>query len=367
MKVVCGQKKLSHALYNTQRCVAAKSSIAALEGILLRTLPQKLELTGYDMEMAMVVSIEAEVEERGEIVLSAKLFSEIVRMLPEDEPVIISVDERLTASITCGETHYTILGIPAHEFPELPAIQNTDSMEIDGKLLSGMIRQTKFAAAVGDTNPVHTGVMFEITPGQLRMIAVDGYRMAIRTEPVDIERQLSFIVPAKALGEVEKLTVDETETISIMVGKRHIMFRINDYMMLSRLLEGEFLDYKASIPGESATQLIMNTRRCIECIDRVSIVMNERVKSPIRCRFSGDTAFISCTTTLGEAKDQMKIELSGEDVEMGFNNRYLIEALKACDDPEVRVFIKGAVSPMKIMPCDGEAFLFLVLPMRLKA
>ena len=366
MKIICEQKTLAEAVSNVQRCVAAKSSIAALEGILLKTMPQGLELTGYDMDMAIKTTIAAEITERGEIVVGAKLFADMIRRLPE-EPVTIEVDDRLTASISCGETRFSILGIPAHEFPELPAIQNTVNMELEGKVLASMIHQTRFAVAVSDSKPIHTGILFEVRPGRLRLVSVDGYRMAIRTEPVKTEENFQFVVPGKTLGEVEKLTGEEIETVQITIGKRHVLFSIGNYTLFSRLLDGEFLEYEASIPKESVTSVVMNTRRLYECIERVSLVINDRIKSPVRCRFSGDTAYFSCVTSLGDAKDQMKVSLSGEDVEMGFNNRYLSDALKACDVPKIRMLSKGPVSPLRIMPCEGESFLYLVLPMRLKA
>lgn len=366
MKILCNQQKLSDAVTNVLRCVSVKSSIVALEGILLRTVSQGLELTGYDMDMAMKTILDAKIETRGEIVLPAKLFSDIIRRLP-GETVTIEVDERQTTLIYSGETKFSLMGISALEFPELPTIQKTVAIELEGSILHSMIRQTRFAVAVSDAKPIHTGILFEIRPGRLRLVSVDGYRMAIRTEPIRTEETLNIVVPGKTLGEVEKLIGEDTGTLEFTVGKRHIMFTIGKYIVFSRLLDGEFLEYEASVPQDSVTSIVMNTRRLYECIERVSLVISDRIKNAIRCKFKENTAHFSCVTAMGRAKDQMEISLSGEEMEMGFNNRYLMDALKACEVPEVRILIKGPVSPMKIMPCEGDAFLYLVLPMRLKA
>ncbi len=366
MKIFCDQQKLSDAVSNVIRCVSTKSSIAALEGILLRTVSGGLELTGYDMDMAMKTTIDARVDMGGEIVLSARLFADIIRRLP-GETVDIEVDDRLTTVISSGETNFSLMGISALEFPELPAVKNTVEVELEGKVLYSMIHQTRFAVAVSDAKPIHTGILFELRPGRLRLVSVDGYRMAIRTEPIRTEETGSFVVPGKTLGEVEKLIGEAEDNITFAVSKRHIMFQIGDYTVFSRLLDGEFLEYEASIPQDSNTSIVMNTRRFYECIERVSLVISDRIKNAIRCKFTEHTAFFSCVTALGKAKDQMEVSLHGEEVEMGFNNRYLMDALKACEEAEVRIVIKGPVSPMKIMPCEGDAFLYLVLPMRLKA
>ena len=365
MKILCDRQKLSDAVTNVMRCVSVKSSISALEGVLLHTVPNGVELTGYDMDMAMQTTMAAKVETSGEIVLPAKLFADILRRLPE-EMVSLEVDSRLTTVIASGETSFSLMGISAVEFPELPVIQDIVAVELSGSILYSMIHQTRFAVAVSDAKPIHTGILVEVRPGRLRLVSVDGYRMAIRTEPIRTEETLNIVVPGKTLGEVEKLIGEDTETVKFMVGKRHIMFTIGKYVVFSRLLDGEFLEYEASVPQDSITSIVMNTRRLYECIERVSLVISDRIKNAIRCKFEGHTAYFSCVTALGKAKDQMEISLSGDEVEMGFNNRYLMDALKACEVPEVRIVIKGPVSPMKIMPCEGDAFLYLVLPMRLK-
>lgn len=198
-------------------------------------------------------------------------------------------------------------------------------------------------------------------------MAVDGYRLAMRTETVPTgEEPVEFVVPGKTLNEVMKLMNDSEEDISLSIGRRHIIFKINNYAVISRLLEGEFLDYQAAIPTTVKTEIRMPTRRFTEGVERMSLVVNDRLKSPVRCLFQEESVKLSCTTAIGGASDKFPIQNNGEELEIGFNNRYLLDALRASETDEVKIQLNGPLSPMKIVPIEGEGFLFLVLPVRLK-
>ena len=365
MKLTVSQKDLSEAVLNIQRAVSTKSTVPALEGVLLRAGQGTLELSAYDLELGMTTQVPASINEEGTVVLNAKLFGDIVRRLPS-ESLEISVDEKNIAVIHSGASEFSIIGIPAEEFPEFPAVTDTVSFTISQPLLKSMIRQTLFAVSDNDAKPIHTGSLFEITNNTMRMVSVDGYRLAMRTEPVMCSEELKFVVPGKALAELLKLLKDEEQELQISVGRRHIIFRIGNYTVLSSLLEGEFLDYRAAIPAAGSTEVVVKTRSFIDSVERVSLLITDRLKSPVRCIFENDEIKILCSTAVGRANDQLPCQLTGDRVEIGFNNRYLLDALRNVEGDEVKVVLNGALSPMKVLPKEGDSFLFLVLPVRLK-
>ncbi len=365
MKFTVQKNHIAEAVSNIQRAVSTKTSIPALEGILLSASADTLELCAYDLELGITTSIPAQVAEEGKAVLSAKIFSDIVRRTPDDS-ITVSVDEKNMASIESGYSLFSIIGIPAVEFPELPKLTDATAIQLPGNVLKSMIRQTVFAVAESDAKPIHQGSLFSLEGGRLDVVSVDGYRLAKRTEAVEFDKDISFVVPGKTLSELLRLLKDTDEPVAISVGSRHILFNAGNYTVISSLLEGEFLNYKAAIPAEGKTEVVMRTREAIESVERVSLLITDRLKSPIRCVFSQNEVKLLCTTSMGRASDQLEVNLTGEDVEIGFNNRYLLDALRNTECDEVRVQLSGPLSPMKVMPKEGESFLFLVLPVRLK-
>ena len=366
MKFTVNKSDITEAVSNIQRAVSTKTSIPALEGILLSATETGLELCAYDLELGITTVIPAFVMEPGKAVLSAKLFSDIVRRTPA-ETVTVSVDEKNMATLESGYSRFSIIGIPAEEFPELPKLSDSTQISLPGALLKSMIRQTLFAIAESDAKPIHQGSLFSLENGILDVVSVDGYRLAVRREPVDFSEELSFVVPGKTLSELLKLIKDSEEPVEISAGRRHILFKIDNYTVISSLLEGEFLNYKAAIPPESQTEVVLKTREAIDSVERVSLLITDRLKSPIRCLFDNNEVKLNCTTSMGRASDQLDVEMTGQSVEIGFNNRYLLEALRNTECDEVKVQLGGPLSPMKVVPKEGDSFLFLVLPVRLKS
>lgn len=364
MRFSVNKKELAEAVSNLQRAVSTKTSIPALEGILIRTDVGSIKLCAYDLEIGMQTTMLANVTEPGGIILSAKLFSEIVRKAP-DEIINITVDDKNIATIQSGAASFTIIGINHEEFPELPSVGDVGCITLDGEVLKSIIRQTIFAVAETDTKPVHQGCNFVIKDGVLDVVAVDGYRLAVRKEPVSISSHTSFVVPGKTLNEISRLIKEGN--VEICPGRRHIIFKTGSYTLTSSLLEGEFLEYEAAIPKNFATEITLKTRELIESVERVSLLISDRLKSPIRCIFSEDEIKLSCTTAIGRASDTLPCKISGNSLEMGFNNRYLLDALRNTECDEVIIKLGGPLNPMVIVPKDGESFLFLVLPVRLKS
>ena len=367
MKFTCNTKELNVACNNVLRAVSAKVTIPTIEGILVECGTNTLSLTGYDFEFGINTILNVEIEESGAIIINAKILCEILRKLA-DEYVTIETNGT-SVSIISGAAQYNITGIDAEDYPELPSVNGGLTIEFNQKLLYSMIIQTIFAVADNaSSKPVYTGLKFELDNNELTLIGVDGYRLAIRKEMVNYSGdEVTFIVPKKTIRELLKLMDTEDEkNIRINIGRRHIIFEVENYSIISRLLDGEFLDYKTAVPQTINTTVLINTNEAVNCIDRTLPVIENNQKNPIRCLFDNDELRVSTVSSLGRVVDYTHANTSGDRVEIGFNSKFMLDALNAADSDEVRIELAGPVSPVKIMPIEGDSFLFLVLPMRLK-
>ncbi len=370
MNFSCEKALLNAAINTAGRAVSPKSSIPALEGILLEARNDKLTLTGYNLETGIRTTVEAGVKEEGSLVVSARLFGDIVRNLPDDM-VKVSTDG-VTVNITCGMSDFHILGTDPREFPELPSVDDGSALFIQQGKLKSMISQTIFAVSDNESRPIHTGSLFEVESNVLTMVAVDGYRLALRKEGLDHTvgaNGFSFVVPGAALKEVERICADSDELAEVTQGKRHILFQMGDTLLISRRLEGEFLNYKQTIPRENPVKVEAEKRALQTSVERVSLIISDKLKSPLRCIFGENTLHITTKTAIGDAFDSCDIRGEGKGLEIGFNHRYLMDAVKAAPADTVVLELNTATSPCLILPPAGEEerFLYMVLPVRLKA
>jgi len=370
MKFICDKNLLSEAINNVIPAVSSKSTLLALEGILLQCEDNKLNLTAYNLELGMNKTIEVSSSTNGGVILNASLLSNIINKMPNGK-ISFSTDEKLLTIIEGENAEFTILGLNAEEYPDIPTISEEEEFKIPHFLLKKMIAQTLFSVAQNENNPVHTGSLFEIENGIFTIVSVDGYRLALRKEKVAIDKSYKFIVPGKTLSEIIKLLSrlsleEDDENVFIRVSTKHICFCINGYVVISRILEGNFLDYKNSIPKESQTTVRIKTKDLLDSINRASIIISEKAKSPVKCTFEKNTIKIFCETAIGKVNDCINAEIEGSDVKIGFNNKYMADALRASECDKLKIEINGPISPMKIVPIDDDSFLYLVLPVRLK-
>lgn len=367
MKISCSKTAFSEAVSVVSRVVPARSSIPALEGILIRARVGEIELFGYDLDIGISTDVEASIEEYGEIVLPAKILLDIAKRLPGDR-VTLTVGDKCLTEIKSGAAEYTILGMSAEEFPEFPVFDEDPTFTVGEGTLCSMIGQTLYAISQSDSKPVHTGSLFELEDGFIKVVSVDGYRLALRKEKVKFDDAIRFVVPGKALSEVARILDPESESdVEIFVAKKHIFFKNDYFCVYTRLLEGDFLDYESAIPKDGGIRVKVSTRELTNAVDRVSLLINDRIRSPLRVKFEAKEIRLSCSTALGKASDSISAETHGGEIEMGFNNRYLLDALRNTSCDEVVLEIAGPLAPMKVLPTEGEDFTFLVLPVRLKA
>ncbi len=300
----------------------------------------------------------------GSIVLNSRLFGEIIRRLPDDE-VTVSTAENLMTHISCLMSEFEILGMTPVDYPELPTVDTRHTIRVEAAKLRSMISQTNFAVSFDESRPIHTGSLFEVENGMLTVVAVDGFRLALRREQIsDASDKCSFVVPGAALSEVEKIIGDGDDEVTVSQGDKHIVFISGGTVLISRRLEGEFLNYKNSIPRDGKYIIEADRRSLVESVERVSLIINEKLKSPIRCTFEDGVLKMLTYTAIGKASDECSVKGNGDGLEIGFNNRYLSEALKAAPADSVKLMLTSSVSPCVIVACRRFGQLPLYDPAR---
>ena len=367
MRFTCEKSMLVTGLSITGRTVAQKSTLSVIEGIYCRA-GHDLSLTGYNMETAITYSIEAEITEAGECVFPARLFGDIIRRLPEG-PVTVTVDANYKVSIRAGYASFNISAESAEDYPELPDVDSGRAIRIPQCSLKELISGTIFAVSENTGRPIHTGVKFEIDDTSVSAIAVDGFRLARRTyhpeEPLN--RNLSYVVPAQGLKEVEKI-LGEDGDVAFTLGNKHILYQIGCATIICRLLEGEFLDWRRVVPTGCPIKLAAHVSDLASSIERVGLIVSEKYKSPVRCVFGNQELQLRTNNTIGVAEDKCTIAGDGKDLEIGFNVRYLSDALRAIPDEEVIMELTNGLSPIVFTPAESKHdFSYMVLPVRIKS
>ncbi|MDD3165059.1 MAG: DNA polymerase III subunit beta [Oscillospiraceae bacterium] len=368
MKFTCEKAILTQAVSLASRTVSPKSSLEALEGICVRA-GMGVRLSGYNLENGITVGVSATVSEGGSCIMPAKLFSDIIRKLPDDM-VSIVVDDNYRTTISCGISRFSITAMTAEDYPELPDVEGDYSVKMTQADLRKQINGTIFAVSENQARPIHTGCLFEITGDDVTTVAVDGYRMALRRCKTSEENHitLKFVVPSVGLKELEKLLNDTDETVSFTAGKKHISFKVGDAVLICRLLSGEFLDWRRVLPTENPIHMVAKTSAFAQVMDRMSLVISEKVKTPVRCTFQQDGAEFNTASTVGTAHDSCILSGDGGELEIGFNCKYLLDAIRAVPDDEVVLELSNALSPIVLTPCKNDgSFAYMVLPVRLKA
>ena len=365
MKISCEKMILQSAIATAARAVSPRSSLPVLEGILFQAEGQSLKLTGYDLKKAVYTSVDATVQETGAAVINAKLIYDIIRAMP-DGMVNIAVAEN-TAQVRCGKAEYNIPVMKATDFPELPEFEEDKSFSMEQGLLKEMINETIFAVSDSESRPVYMGTLFKLEEGVLTMVSVDGYRLALRKEAVAGADVDSFIVPGSALADVERICGDTDEKITVSISAKHVFFEIGETSLISRRLEGEFLNYKSAIPEKFRYEVTVDRQELLRTVGRVALIVDDKTRIPIRLTFADGVVNVRCATVLGSGVDSCICEGNGGGIEIGFNHKYISDALKAAPADEIKICLNTGSAPCVIRPADGsEDFTYLVLPVRLR-
>jgi len=367
MRFTCDRGNLAFATASASRATVLKSSIPQLEGLLFEASDDgKVRITGYDLKTGIRCEIPGLIEEAGSTILTAKLVSEIIRKLPGDT-VRITSDLNGKTEIESGDTKYQLASSAGGDYPRLPDYDGQSSFTIKAKKLKEMISQTVFAVSSSETRPVYTGELFEIENNTLTIVAVDGSRLALRRENIESgDEAFSFIIPSIAAMEVEKLLNNDDTNVEVVYCEKHILFKMIDTILISRRLEGEFLSYKTAIPDNSKYSFIVERNKLAEAVDRVSLIFIGELKNALRFKFADGKVSLVGMSTHGKAEADINIDGADEEIELGFNNKYISEALKAAPAEKLIWKVTTAVSPSVLVPENGDdSFVYMILPVRL--
>ncbi len=368
MKFSVERATLYEAVTKLQKVVGLKTSMPVLEGILISAEQGKITMAAYNLEMGMKKEMYAHTEEEGDIVINARLLGDILRSF-KGALVEIEADEKQMCHIRSEESVFDIVGMAAVDFPEMPSVADGKKVSISGEVLADMVKGTGFAVAqIEGSRPILTGIDVSVKENTIQFVSIDGYRLAIRRQKTDIADDLEFVVSGRAISEAVKLITDQKQPVEITVGDRLISFSIEDYVFISRLLEGEFVDYAKIIPDSYTQRINIDCADFTNSIERVSLLINNSNNIPIRCNFKEEALYLSCASEMGRVNEKIDVALEGAEFEIGLNSKYLLDALHASDDGEISIKFNGPNAGVLIEAADdaNKDFLYLLMPMRLK-
>jgi len=371
MKIVCQKENILKAINSVTKAVASKTTMPILEGILIQTNDNDIKFTTYDLEIGIEYIIkEAEIKEHGATVVNSIMFSEIIRRLPDTE-ISISLNEKNLLIIECEGSVYKLATMNPNEFPELPKIDVENSIELEQKSLKDMIRKTIFAVSTEENRPIFTGCLFEIKDNKLNVVAVDGFRLAWKTRFLPNQvNNFTAVIPGRTLNEINKILLDSFDTIKMGVNKNQALFEMENCKIVTRLLDGEFLNYSSVIPEKWETRIRVDKKIIQDCFERVSLISSSVIekerKYPVKVSIDIGKVIISCTNQTGDAKEEIFLTTEGHNLEAGFNPKYFLDALRAIDDQEIFIDFGTSISPCIIRPVDNGDYIYMILPIRMK-
>lgn len=364
MIFICEKQKLQEAISIATKAITGKTTMPILEGIYICATKHGLTLIGSDMDVSIETKLIADVLEEGKIVIDAKIFSEIIRKLPNSEVKIETLENNII-QITCEKSVFNLVYMNGEDYPSLPSINENLTVEVPQNILKNMIKGTAFAIAQDETRPILQGILFEVKNKTLNLVALDGYRLAVKSEFLDNDNEIEVVIPGKTLNEVSKILEDILDIVKITFTNNHILFNLNDTKVISRLLDGKFVNYESLLPQEYKILVNVNKQKLQNCIERASLMAKDGNSNLIKLDVQEDTLIITSNSQLGKVREEVSINLQGEDIQIAFNSRYLLDVLKTMEDDEVVMQMTSSVSPCVIKGKNMENAKYLVLPVRL--
>ena len=367
MKFNCSQQKLSKALNTVSKAVSTRSALPILKGILLKAEGNELIMSASDMDISIVKKTEILCEEEGSVVVNAKLFGDIIRKLPGGD-IYITSDEENNVTVKTSFSEFNIVGISPDEFPKIKDTEDDIyKVSLDKKLFGDMIRKTSFAASIDESKGIITGVLTEIERDSLNMVALDGFRMSVVREKIANEGEKKVVINGRLINEIKNIISDseDEEDVDILIGSKNASFIFKDTKAVVRLLEGDFIKYKDILPKDGSCTVITDRNVLLDSIERASLQAKEGKNNLIKITINNELLVITSRSEEGKVKEEVIIEKEGDDIEIGFNSKYMIDALKAVDDERIKIIFKGSTSPCLIKPLEGDSYEYLVLPVRI--
>ena len=369
MKIICNQKLLANKIGIVQKAINSKTTLDLLKGVLIVTKQDEIILKGYDLEIGIESHVSAEVIQEGSIVINSKLFGDIIRKLP-DSFVEIETDEDNNVYINCLNSKFKIKGDSAKEYPQIPDVNEDKLYSIPQDVLKSMIKQTVFATSQDQTKPILMGELLEIENGNINLVAIDGYRFAVRSCQVDnlIHEDLKakIIIPGKTLIDVNSLLSSEEE-VKVGFNEKNAIFIINDTKIVTRLLEGEFIDYKKLCPREYNSKIKLKTRDLLNSIERASLLSQSELNNLIKLSIRDSVMAITSNNEKGNVYEEVALSLEGDYLDIAFNSRYFLEGLKNIDSEEIFIEFTTNINPCIIRPADDVKYTYLLLPVRISS
>ena len=367
MKIICSKSNLAKGVSIVSKAVPSKTTMPILECILIDASTDVIKLTANDMELGIETRIDGDILERGILALNAKIFSEIVRKLPDND-IVIETDANNQTIITCEKAKFNIAAQSGEDFSYLPVIEKEDYITVSEFTLKEVIRQTIFSIADNDTNKMMTGELFEIQNNVLRVVSLDGHRISIRKIDLkDSYGQRKVIVPGKTLQEISKIIGGEAEqNVDISFTKNHIVFEFDKTIVVSRLIEGDYFKIDQMLSSDYETRVKINKREFLDCIDRATLLIKEGDKKPIIINIGEETMELKIKSQIGSMNEEIEITKEGKDLMIGFNPKFLIDALRVIDDEEVELYFMNAKAPCFIKD-EQQSYIYLILPVNFNA
>lgn len=367
MKLICSKSNLLHGVNIVSKAVPTRTTMAILECILIDASADEIKLTANDMELGIETKIEGEIAQRGIIALNAKIFSDIVRKLP-DSDVVIETDAEFKTTITCEKAKFDIIGKSGEDFSYIPYIEHNECIVMSQFTLKEVIRQTIFSIADNDNNKLMMGELFEIEENELKVVSLDGHRISIRNITLkDNYKHKKVIVPGKTLLEVSKILPGNTEEdVHIYLSENHIVFEFNATTVVSRLIEGEYFKIDQMLSSAYDTKVKINKRELLECIDRATLLVKEGDKKPIIMNITDGNMELKIESFIGSMNENIDIVKEGKDILIGFNPKFFIDALRVIDEEEISLYMVNPKAPCFIKDDDGK-FIYLILPVNFNA
>lgn len=365
MKIICLKENFTEAINIVQKAVSTRSTLPILDGILVEA-EDNVKLTGYDLETGIECSFDADIIEKGSIVINSRMLGEIIRKLP-DETVKLETGTGNSVVIESGNAHFSIKGLDSEGYPKIPTVEDYEKTVLPQQDFREMIHQTIFAVSNDESRPVLNGCNISCSNGIVEMVAIDGFRLALRRKAVKGEiPDVSFIVPGKSLNEAGRIAENTKDAIEIYKSTNHIMFDTGKVKMVSRLIAGEYMNYNSIIPKTADTTIIVAPDVLLSAIERASLIItSDERKFPVRLMTNdNDVLVISSNTEIGSAREEIGISLNGSKIDIDFNPKYFIDALKVIREEEVSISFNGNMGPCVIRPSEGDDFAYLVLPLR---